>query len=551
MKKTIIFISDYFIDEIVGGAELCNDALIENYLKLKYEVIKIKSVYVNLNFINLHKNNVFIIANYMQLSENVKSSLANNMFKYIIYEHDHKYLKSNNPAIYNNFLANEEQIQNINFCKNAVAVLCQSSLHSEIVFKNTLLKNIVNLGCNIWSEKHLKILGNNIKPNELKNIDNIVYNSKNYNKGTFKSIEYCQKNNINFQFLENCEYEQFIENLSKAKNLIFFPTWIETFNRLAVEAKILECKITTNKFIGAASENLLSLSGLSLLNEIKLKMNKVYNIFNLLITNDLQNINFYSESLPRVTIMCTFVEAELYIEQYLEQIINQTIFNEIDLFIVDCASTGKEQEIINNYIKKYKNINYIRLENKVNISTSFNLILDNTNNKYISMIQVDDRPSLDYCETLRKHLHYSNEIDLVYGDCLQTNKPNETFNNNSSNMLYDHSIMDFKKENMIKCLPGPMPMFKKFMLEKNGKFDTDLIYANDWELWLRCIRNGSVFKKINKQVGLYYFNPNGKSTSLENLNNKLKEERKIFNEYIDVLGPTNYNLYKDYFNREV
>ena len=60
----------------------------------------------------------------------------------------------------------------------------------------------------------------------------------------------------------------------------------------------------------------------------------------------------------------------------------------------------------------------------------------------------------------------------------------------------------------------------------------------------------SIFKKINKQIGLYYFNPNGKSTSLENTSNKLKEERKIFNEYIDVIGTTNYNLYKDYFNRE-
>jgi hypothetical protein len=122
--------------------------------------------------------------------------------------------------------------------------------------------------------------------------------------------------------------------------------------------------------------------------------------------------------------------------------------------------------------------------------------------------------------------------------------------NNTANTLYEHSLLPFTKENMIKCLPGPMPMFKKNMLQKNGSFKNDLIYANDWELWLRCVRNGSKFKKVNCQIGLYYFNPSGKSTSSENTIKKLKEEKEIFNEYIDIIGQKNYNTYKDYFNRE-
>jgi len=94
-------------------------------------------------------------------------------------------------------------------------------------------------------------------------------------------------------------------------------------------------------------------------------------------------------------------------------------------------------------------------------------------------------------------------------------------------------------------------MFKKEMLKKSGNFDEKLIYANDWELWLRCVRNGSKFKKINSIIGLYYFNPNGKSTSVKNTQEKLKEEKIIFNEYIDIIGEKNYYTYKDYFNREV
>jgi hypothetical protein len=166
------------------------------------------------------------------------------------------------------------------------------------------------------------------------------------------------------------------------------------------------------------------------------------------------------------------------------------------------------------------------------------------------MIQVDDRPAPNYCEILRKHLIYSSDIDLVYGDCLQTKEPNETYINNSSTSLYEHSTLSFTKENMIKCLPGPMPMFKKQMLEKNGNFNEYLIYANDWELWLRCVRGGSKFKKINTSIGLYYYNPNGKSTSLNNIKEKMKEEKDIFNEYIDIIGQKNYSMYRQYFNKE-
>lgn len=547
----VIFISDYFIDEITGGAEFCNNALIEGFLSKEHEVLKIKSSNVNLDFLNRNKSSFFIIANFMQIHQDHKNFFTSQGCKYIIYEHDHKYLKSNNPALFSNFLANEDQIQNLDFYNSAIAVLCQSLLHTKIVYKNTLLKNIINLGGNFWTNEQIQILKNNIKSEDEKDIENVIYNSKNPNKGTPQTIAYCNKNNIKFSFLENADYQEFIENLSRCKKLFFFPTWVETFNRFVIEAKILNCKIVTNNFIGCSSEGILNLNGLDLLNEIQIRMKNIYNIFDNLISGNLDNVRFYSEPLPRITIMSTFVDGEIYLEQFLQEITKQTIFEEVDFYLVDAGSNGREREIINKYTAMYSNISYIRTEERISIPAAFNLVLEETKNEFISMIQIDDRPSIEYCSTLRKHLLYSEKVDLVYGDCLQTNRPNETVDKNSSNSFYEHSLPTFTKENMIKCLPGPMPMFRKSMIQKNGTFKNDLIYSNDWELWLRCVRGGSKFKKVNTIVGLYYFNPSGKSTSPENAKNKLQEERIIFNEYIDVIGQKNYNIYKDYFNREI
>lgn len=551
MVKKVIFISDYFLDEVTGGAEFCNDSLIKNYLSKNYEVYKLKSSTININFLLDNKDEFYIIANYMQLKNDVKSFLSKNSIRYIIIEHDHKYLVSNNPAIYSDFLANEDEIENIEFCKNAIAVLCQSILHTKIVYKNTLLKNLINLGGNIWSDEQVQTLLDNIRLDDEKEIDNLVYNSKNLNKGTFESVEYCKKNNINFSFLESSDYKTYIENISKAKRIIFLPVWVETFNRFLVEAKILNCKIVTNNLIGSASEGLLRLSGLELLDEIKARMNNIYSIFENLINGNVKVLNFYYEKLPRITIMTTFIDSENYINQYLEEVTKQTIFNEVDLLLLDAGSTGTEEEIIKKYTIRYPNIKHLRIKKLATISEAFNIAMKETDNELISMIQVDDRPSKEYCEVLRKHIFYSQNIDLVYGDCLQTAKSNETFCDNTANILYEHSINNFSKHNMIKCLPGPMPMFKKSMIQKYGGFDPNLIYSNDWELWLRCVRGGSIFKKVNKTIGLYYFNPDGKSTSLNNLKDKLKEERNIFNEYIDILGQKNYLMYKEYFNREL
>ena len=101
MNNKLIFISDFFLGEVRGGAEFCNDALI-SLLKNDVEVLKIKSQQVTEDFINKNKDCFFVIANFFLMPENIKETLGN--VTYVIFEHDHKYVKSNNPSLYRNFL---------------------------------------------------------------------------------------------------------------------------------------------------------------------------------------------------------------------------------------------------------------------------------------------------------------------------------------------------------------------------------------------------------------------------------------------------------------
>ena len=67
------------------------------------------------------KDVFFIVSNFINLHEDSKDYIEKNT-DYVIYEHDHKYLKSRNPAMYEDYLAPEEEIINYNFYKSAKAV---------------------------------------------------------------------------------------------------------------------------------------------------------------------------------------------------------------------------------------------------------------------------------------------------------------------------------------------------------------------------------------------------------------------------------------------
>ena len=159
MNRKILFISDYFVNQITGGGEL-NDWELINILKNSgNEIDYLNSSDVSVETISKLSNSgyKFIVSNFINLSSECILALSSGE-EYAIYEHDHKYLKTRNPMMYPEFKAPVDQIINIEFYKKAKAVFCQSSFHKNIIKKNLEIDNIVSLGGNLWSLEHFKIL---------------------------------------------------------------------------------------------------------------------------------------------------------------------------------------------------------------------------------------------------------------------------------------------------------------------------------------------------------------------------------------------------------
>ena len=84
------------------------------------------------------------------------------------------------------------------------------------------------------------------------------------------------------------------------------------------------------------------------------------------------------------------------------------------------------------------------------------------------------------------------------------------------------------------------------MHEKVGFFDQEgCNFADDWEMWLRAVDDGAVFKKINEIVGLYF---SGGRSRQSNNKEQLREEANLFFKYAHLFG-TNFTKFRPYFSQ--
>ena len=270
-----VFISDFFYEKIQGGAESNDDVLI-SFLKNKgHSVQKIQSHLFEKHVKTADINNeLFIVSNFCNLSTTSKNFLKSGA-NYIIYEHDHKYLQSRNPAKYKNFIAPKNQLQNVEFYVRANRVFCQSSFHLNILKKNLGDEvKAYNVSGNLWSKQQLK------KITELSSVAKsesyAILESRVAHKNTELALEYCKKNSMAFYLIAPMSYENFLGQLAKNKGLVFFPKTPETLCRVAVEARMLNMGVITNKLLGAKYEPWFGERGVSLIEKMDNKIEEVY-----------------------------------------------------------------------------------------------------------------------------------------------------------------------------------------------------------------------------------------------------------------------------------
>ena len=243
--------------------------------------------------------------------------------------------------------------------------------------------------------------------------------------------------------------------------------------------------------------------------------------------------------LPRISLITSVFNASSHIDQLMEDVTRQTIFNDkCEWIILNANPQGKdyEEKIILKYAEKYPNIVYKRLENDPGIYAVWNEAINMATGEYITNINCDDRRAPDCLEKQASTLFINNDIDLVYNDSYVVQTPNVAWEDIETSTTQRYNFEQFSKEAMLRGnLPHNNPMWKKTLHDKYGLFNEEYRSASDWDFWLRCSFGGSKFIKADEILGIYYFNPIGMSTDPEHDSWKKKEEKQIFMKYLNIL----------------
>ena len=251
----IVFVSDFFEDQVKGGAEIYDGILIRLLRESGSKVVRFSTREFIDKHVLLYRQSGFhfIISNFVNMHISAYEELLKVPSSYSILEHDHKYIKERDPSRYKDFLVPSDRICFREFYANAKNVFAQSKIHASCIQRNLRIFNVVNLGMSLWSKHQISILRKYADGSK----DNCaaVMQSRNPIKNTQEALEFCSKKGMSYKLVASPNYEEFIRQLSECDRLVFFPKVLESFNRVLLEARMLGLKLSTNSLNGCTSED--------------------------------------------------------------------------------------------------------------------------------------------------------------------------------------------------------------------------------------------------------------------------------------------------------
>lgn len=210
-----------------------------------------------------------------------------------------------------------------------------------------------------------------------------------------------------------------------------------------------------------------------------------------------------------ISIIIPVYNLSKYLEKSLDSIIKQTIFEKLEIIIINDGSTDNSREICQKYVNKYHNFILMDKENG-GVSSARNLGINNAHSKYICFFDGDDTLAENCYERLLNMIE-NNNADIAITDFA---------------VVHDDEIVIKKRNNLKKIYTNKEEIIKDFLSGKNiGINIFDKIYKKSIIEKVKFIEgkaigedmyfNYEVLKNVNTlyvdttEIGYYYYKHQG------------------------------------------
>ncbi len=254
-NATVVFVSDFFVEDLVGGAELTSEALIQSCSKRCY---KLHSASLTEGLVEASPGKYWIFGNFLGAPKPGIQAVVESGAHYSVIEFDWKYCRFRSP-------------QRCGMTKSGKVCTCISTPDGQFVrgfyqeadklfwmsktqrdeclqrMEMSLDDSKHLVQGSTWSQEDLLFLKSLREDKETQREETwIVQDSPNEIKNTQGTIEYCKTNKIPYRLLGGLKPRDFLVEMRKNTGLVFHPLDYDTCPRVVVEAKLLGLRLDLN-----------------------------------------------------------------------------------------------------------------------------------------------------------------------------------------------------------------------------------------------------------------------------------------------------------------
>lgn len=226
---------------------------------------------------------------------------------------------------------------------------------------------------------------------------------------------------------------------------------------------------------------------------------------------------------PKISVIMPNYNAEKYIQQAIESILNQT-FSDFEFIIIDDCSTDKSWEIIQEYAKKDERIVALRNEKNLQICKTLNKWLESAKWEYIARMDSDDIAFDDWLKSVYEKISSDEKIGVCWANfCIIDGKWEKKWEKK-----FPETNQECKDAIWLRNpFAHNTVIFRKKCYEAFWGYDDDFVYAEDLELWIRF---GQKYDFYNIQRPLVKYRVFGWNSILQKqkimIKNTLKARKK-------------------------
>jgi len=268
----VVFVNDFYTNEVQGGAELTTDVIMN---ASPHKIFKIHSLSLTHDFVEKNKDYYYVFGNFTMCPVDGIGAIVRNNVKYSVIEYDYKYCGFRSEVLHKKQTGHEcdchlrpSGMLVEKFYECAQRVFWMSEEQKEhfmtkipsLLFSGGPEKHVVLSSC--FDEETINYLLELRKERETKPKKPIkiwgIQASNNWIKGTENTIKYANSKKYAVKVLQPMQYKDFLKELAKVDGFIFHPEDKDTCPRIVIESAILGLELDLNENVQIKNDSWLN-----------------------------------------------------------------------------------------------------------------------------------------------------------------------------------------------------------------------------------------------------------------------------------------------------